>query len=172
MHARSICGICERKTVKAIAILDLIFVGEDSVIVDEDLWRFMKEHLRYNDEEMRKFRENPRNADVLAKNSQILNSTIVVEVVESKNCNSQHEVGDKFVFDGVGNLLTKKSPKKICIYALAQLAQAIFAINELMYAGVDPNKIRFKRAGCFDVGVDCGGWGHIVMEVRVEKRQR
>ena len=142
------------------------------MVVDENLWEFMKDHLRYNDEEMKKFRENPRNTNVLAKSSEILNKTIVVEVVESKNCNSQHEVGDKFIFDGVGNLLTKKSPKKICIYALAQLAQAIFAINELMYAGVDPNEIRFKRTGCFDVGIDCGGWGHIVMEVRVEKRQR
>jgi uncharacterized repeat protein (TIGR04076 family) len=108
----------------------------------------------------------------LAKAGELTNKTIVVEVVESKGCNSQHKVGDKFIFDGAGNLLTKKNPKRICIYALAPLAQGVFAINELVYAGVDPNEIRFKRAGCFDVGVDCGGWGHIVMEVRVEERKR
>jgi len=141
------------------------------VEVDESVWQFMKKHLSYNDEEMKKFRENPRNVDVLAKAPELLNKTIVVEVVESKGCNSQHKVGDKFIFDGVGNLLTKKNPKRICIYALAPLAQAIFAINELIYAGVDPKEIRFKRAGCFDVGIDCGGWGHIVMEVRIEKRK-
>jgi uncharacterized repeat protein (TIGR04076 family) len=141
------------------------------VEVDESVWQFMKKHLGYNDEEMKKFRGNPRNVDVLAKAPELLNKTIVVEVVESRGCNSQHKVGDKFIFDGAGNLLTKKNPKRICIYALAPLAQAIFAINELIYAGVDPN-IRFKRAGCFDVGVDCGGWGHIVMEIRVEKRKK
>ncbi len=141
------------------------------VEVDESIWESMKKHLGYNDEEMKKFRGNLRNADVLAKAPELLNKTIVVEVVESRGCNSQHKVGDKFIFDGAGNLLTKKSPKRICIYALAPLAQAIFAINELIYAGVDPN-IRFKRTGCFDVGVDCGGWGHIVMEIRVEKRKR
>ena len=140
--------------------------------VDESVWQFMEKHLGYNDEEMKKFRENPRNMDVLSKAGELMNKTIVVEVVESKGCNSQHKVGDKFIFDGAGNLLTKKSSKKICIYALAPLAQGIFAINELIYAGVDPNEIRFKRAGCFDVGVDCGGWGHIVMEVRVEERKR
>jgi len=141
------------------------------VEVDESVWQFMKKHLGYNDEEMKKFRGNPRNADVLAKAPELLDKTIVVEVVESRGCNSQHKVGDKFIFDGAGNLLTKKNLKRICIYALAPLAQAIFAINELIYAGVDPN-IRFKRAGCFDVGVGCGGWGHIVMEIRVEKRKR
>ncbi|MDH5450898.1 MAG: hypothetical protein OEX77_08390 [Candidatus Bathyarchaeota archaeon] len=142
------------------------------VEVDESVWQFTKKHLGYNDEEMKKFRENPRNVDVLAKAPALLDKTIVVEIVESKGCNSQHKVGDRFIFDGAGNLLTKKHPKRICIYALVPLAQAIFAINELIYAGVDPNEIRFKRAGCFDVGVDCGGWGHIVMEIRVEKRER
>ena len=140
--------------------------------VDESIWHYMKEHLGYNDEEMKRFRENPRNADVLAKGQELLNKTIVVEVVESKGCNSQHKVGDKFIFDGAGNLLTKKNPKRICIYALAPVAQMIFATNELIYAGADPNKIRFKRAGCFDVGVNCGGWGHIVMEIKVEERQK
>ena len=140
--------------------------------VDESIWHYMKEHLGLNDEEMRRFRENPRNADVLAKGQELLNKTIVVEVIESKGCNSQHKVGDKFIFDGAGNLLTKKNPKRICIYALAPVAQMIFATNELIYAGADPNKIRFKRAGCFDVGVNCGGWGHIVMEIKVEERQK
>jgi hypothetical protein len=41
----------------------------------------------------------------------------------------------------------------------------IFSSNELFYAGVNPNDMRFKRAGCFDVGVQCGGWGRIVLEM-------
>ena len=138
--------------------------------VDENLWKFMQAHLGYDDAEMKKFRANPRNVDVLAKASELMDKTIVAEVVESKNCNSQHRVGDRFIFDGAGNLLTKKNPKRICIYALAELPKFIFAINELIYAGADP-KIRFPRTGCFDVGVACGGWGHIVMEIKVEQRQ-
>jgi len=132
----------------------------------------MQAHLGYSDEEMERFRKNPRNVDVMAKASELMDKTIIVEVVESKNCNSQHRVGDKFIFDGSGNLLTKKNPKRICIYALAELPKFIFAINELIYAGADPNKIRFRRTGCFDVGVACGGWGHITMEIKVEERQK
>jgi len=142
------------------------------VEVDENVWQFVQKHLGYSEEEMKKFRENARNVRVLTKAPELMNKTIVVEVVESKNCNSQHKIGDRFIFDGAGNLLTKKCPKRICIYALAQLPQLIFAANELIYAGIDPNEMLFKRTGCFDVGVDCGGWGHIVMEIKVEKRQK
>lgn len=139
--------------------------------VDEYQWNTMHHHLGYTDEEMDKFRKNPRNEQVLSKAPLLLNKTIVIEVVESQGCNSQHKVGDKFYFDGVGNLLTRLCPKKICIYALSAVKMLIFTSNELLYAGIDPNEMRFKRTGCFDVGVHCGGWGHIVMEIKIEDRQ-
>jgi len=47
-------------------------------------WPFMKKHLGYTSEEMKLFRSNPRNEDV-----------------ESAGCNSQHKIGDRFLFDGV-----------------------------------------------------------------------
>ena len=140
--------------------------------VSEDLWRFMKERLGYTDKEMKIFRQNPMNKDVLSKGESLMNKTIIAEVVDSHGCNSHHRVGDKFYFDGAGNLLTGLCPKRICIYALASVAALIFTSNELLYAGVDPNEMRFKRAGCFDVGVQCGGWGHIVLELRVEERRK
>ena len=140
--------------------------------LDERVWRIFQKHLRYSDEEIKKFRENPRNADVLSQAPALMNQTIVVEVVDSHGCNSQHKIGDKFYFDGAGNLITQLGPKKICAYALSAMAPLIFTSNELFYAGVDPNAMRFKRAGCFDVGVQCGGWGHIVLELKMEDRKQ
>ncbi len=140
--------------------------------IDETTWNFMQKRLGYTDEEMKEFRENPRNENVLFKAPALMKKTIVVEVVESQGCNSQHKAGEKFYFDGAGNLITKLCPKRICIYALSSVSKLIFASNELFYAGVDPNEMLFKRAGCFDVGVQCGGWGHIVMEIRLEDRKR
>jgi len=140
--------------------------------LDERTWKSVQQHLGYNEEEMKKFRENPRNEDVLAKAPALMNKTIVVKVVDSHGCNSQHKVGDKFYFDGAGNLLTKLCPQRICIYALSSIASLIFTSNELFYAGINPNEMRFKRAGCFDVGVQCEGWGHIVMEIGVEDRDK
>jgi uncharacterized repeat protein (TIGR04076 family) len=140
--------------------------------LDEKTWKIFQQHLGYNDAEMKKFRENPRNEDVLTKSPSLMSKTIVAKVVESRGCNSQHKVGEKFYFDGAGNLLTKLSPSRICIYALNSLAGLIFASNELFYAGIEPNEMRFRRTGCFDVGVQCDGWGHIVMEIGVEDRNK
>ncbi len=132
------------------------------------MWRVMKSRLGYTDEEMKAFRDNPRNADVLAKAPALLRKTIVLTVVASHGCNSGHRAGDRLCFDGAGNLLARRSPEKICIYALNAATALIFASNELFYAGVDPNEMRFRRAACFDVGVQCGGWGRVVLELGVE----
>ena len=66
--------------------------------VDETTWDFMQKRLGYTDEEMNAFRKNPRNEEVLFKAPELMNKTIVIEVVESQGCNSQHKVGDKFYF--------------------------------------------------------------------------
>jgi uncharacterized repeat protein (TIGR04076 family) len=134
-------------------------------------WKFIKKRLGYNDEQMKTFRENPRNEDILSKVPILMNKTIIAEVVDAHGCNSKHQIGDKFYFDGAGNLLTKRCPQKVCVYALSAVSPLIFASNELLYARVDPNEMRFKRVACTaDVGLECGGWGRVVMEIRVGDR--
>jgi hypothetical protein len=65
-------------------------------------WKFMKRRLGYTDEEMKKFRENPRNKDIISKVPELNDKTIIAEVIDSHGCNSQHHIGDKFYFDGAG----------------------------------------------------------------------
>jgi uncharacterized repeat protein (TIGR04076 family) len=138
--------------------------------VDERMWKIVQRHLGYSDAEMTRFKEDLRNEDVLSKSAALRDKIIILEVVESHGCNSRHRVGDKFYFDGAGNLLTEMCPKKVCGYSLNAAMMMVFTANEMLYAGVDPNQIRFKRAGCFDVGLECGGWGRIILELRVEDR--
>jgi uncharacterized repeat protein (TIGR04076 family) len=141
--------------------------------LDERTWKGVQQHLGYNDDEMKQFRENPRNEDVLSKTDVMLNKTIVAEIIESHGCDSGHKVGDKIYFDGRGiSLLTKLGPSRICIFALHSVALAMPALAELLYAGINPNEMRFKRFGCPDVGIKCGGWGHIVMELSIEDRNK
>jgi len=132
----------------------------------------IKERLGYSDEELKIFLDNPKNIEILTKSMPLMNKTIVIEVIESHGCNSQHKVGDKLYFDGVGNLLTKLCPKKVCIYALSVLDKLIHSTFELFYAGTDPNEMRFKRASCFDIGLKCGGWGNVIMELKVVDRNK
>ncbi|MBN1881011.1 MAG: TIGR04076 family protein [Deltaproteobacteria bacterium] len=138
--------------------------------ITAEMWDMLQEHLGYTDEQMKMFKDLPRNTDVMVKAPDLMNKTITCTVVDSHGCNSRHRVGETFYFDGVGNLLTKLSPKRICVHALNAMSPLIFTVNELIYAGVDPNDIRFNRLGCLDVGVKCGGWGRIVLEIKVIDR--
>lgn len=135
-------------------------------------WCYMKNHLGYDDEQMEQFKNNPKNKEFLSKAPHLMSKLVVVEVIDSHGCNSRHEVGQKFYFDGLGNLLADKSPRKICIYALNAIVPQIFAITELLRANTNPNEMRFNRAACFDVGVECGGFGRIVVEVKVYDRDK
>jgi uncharacterized repeat protein (TIGR04076 family) len=140
--------------------------------VPEEIWSMMKERLGYTDEELELFKGDPRNPRVLATGMEMAKKTIVFEVVESHGCNSQHRVGTRFFFTGDGNLITKMSPSRVCAFVMPVMSQAIFAIHELWYAGVSPNELRFRRGGCFDVGIRCGGWGHVVLEAKVMDREK
>jgi uncharacterized repeat protein (TIGR04076 family) len=138
--------------------------------VDDKTWQFFQEHLKYSDAEMKQFRDNPVNEAVLSRSAYLANRTIIAEVIEARGCNSLHKAGDKIYFDGSGNLLTGRSPKRICIFLLQPLVQLIYAIHELVYAGVDPDELKFRYAGCFDVGVEHCGWGRVIVKVSVEER--
>src|SRR3972149_2612961 len=93
--------------------------------ISEETWQFFQKHLGYNDEEMALFRANPRNTDILTTGPDLMTKTIVCEGVEAHGCNSQHKAGDRFVFDGAGNLLTAKNPERICMGALLRRGRQV-----------------------------------------------
>ncbi|MFX0081514.1 MAG: hypothetical protein ACFE94_07165 [Candidatus Hodarchaeota archaeon] len=140
--------------------------------MSKETLNFIKSQLGYSDEEMELWLKNPRNKEAILKIPALLQKTIIIEVVDSHGCASLHKAGDKFYFDGPGNLLTKLNPKRVCIYALSEMERLIFAAQELFYADVDPNEMRIKRVGCFDIGLKCGGWGRIILELKVEDRDK
>ena len=137
--------------------------------IDARLLKIIKKRFQYDDEEIELFKNDPRNVELIKRQKELADTKFVLEVVESKGCNSNHRVGDRFYFDFAGNILTDLCPPKICGYSLNSAMMLIFTANEMLYAGVDPDEIRFKRASCFDVGIECGGWGRIVLELKVEK---
>lgn len=97
---------------------------------------------------------------------------LVAEVVKSNNCNSGYKVGDQFVLDAAGNFISKRCPQRLCVYLVSQLALPVALINERFCADVPPEDIHFMRlAHCLDQGVDCKGYGGVMVEVRPEKRR-
>jgi hypothetical protein len=97
--------------------------------------------------------------------------SIQAEVVNSKNCNSGHTVGQILILDVDGNLISKLCPKKICVYLISQLTILVALINERLSEGLEPNDFHFMRyLRCPDTGVDCYGYGEVMLKVQVVSR--
>lgn len=128
-------------------------------------WEAFRQSMGYSPEELQTFRSHPNN-EYVAKHAQRLDKWwIVAEVVESHGCAAGHEVGDKIYFSPHGVLETEKSPSRICLHAFPGLASAVAVMQERIISGLDPAPNLFKHIGCIDVGVQCGGWGHIAFKL-------
>jgi len=139
--------------------------------VNEAVWGIMKDKLGYTEEESKKFENNPRNVKVMKAAEALMNKTIIFEVVKSHGCNIEHKVGDKFYFSAEGYMLAHKGPKKVCPFILPAMARLVWVVQERLYEGLDPQP-SFSFSHCEDVGIDCGGWGRVVIEAKVIDRQR
>jgi len=139
--------------------------------VNEAVWKIMQDKLGYTEEEAKKFKNNPRNVKVMKAAEALMNKTIIFEVVKSHGCNIEHKVGDKFYFSAEGYMLAHKGPKKVCPFILPAMARLVWVIQERIYEGLDPVP-SFNFSHCEDVGIDCGGWGRVVIEAKVIDRQR
>ncbi len=126
--------------------------------------------MDYSDEQLEMIKQNPKFMNLISQARELNKYTVVAEVVESHGCNSGHKVGTKLCFDPFGNMLTKLCPSRVCLYALGPLQLILFHIGEALYAGHDPRKMVFNRCSCFDVGVQCGGWGQIIFDVKIIPR--
>ncbi len=134
----------------------------------EERWRRLQAHLGYSDEELASLRSNPRYRRMVEETPQFMTHKIVAEVVRSHGCHSQLKVGDRIVMNGNGQLIREECPERICIWALAPLAGIVNAVFERFVEQLDPNQLLFDVVHCQDVGPECGGWGQILMKVRVE----
>jgi len=123
----------------------------------------------YSDEEMAQFRQGDPRLRLIERLAQVAaRYSIVAEVVKSCNCNSGYRVGDRFVLDVAGNFLPELCPKRLCVYLLSQLTVPVALINERLSEGLDPNLFHFMpQVRCPDVGVECGGYGEVRLEIKV-----
>ena len=97
--------------------------------------------------------------------------SIEATVVKSKHCNSGHEIGQKIILDVDGNLISKQCPKKMCVYLISQLTIPVALINERLNQDLEPGDFHFMRyVQCPDVGVECLGYGNVMMKIIVVPR--
>ena len=134
------------------------------------VWQHFKEVMDYSDDDLAKFKANPKYIQMM-NTPAFRTHRIVVEVIQSHGCVCRHRVGQRLVLSGNGALIRDECPAIMCIGLVSQLPKIISAIFERFVAGLDPNGILVDTIGCYDVGIDCGGWGKVVAKVHVEGPQ-
>ncbi|HYX05999.1 MAG TPA: hypothetical protein VE912_04625 [Bacteroidales bacterium] len=138
----------------------------------EDVVEQFGRRLKYTHREMVQFLEKGhriRHVERLSKAAPLY--SIEAEVIKSRHCNSGHIEGQKFIMDIDGNFITKHCPKKMCVYLISQLTVPVALINERLSEGLEPNNFHFMRyVRCPDVGVECLGYGKVLLKVQTVSR--
>ncbi|MBI5568563.1 MAG: hypothetical protein HY914_01310 [Desulfomonile tiedjei] len=140
----------------------------------DDIVEEYGKRVQYSDEELKTFRENGHRVRHVERLSEAASHySIVAEVVAARNCNSGHSPGQRFVLDMDGNFITKLCPKRMCVYLVSQLTIPVALVNERLSEGLAPNDFHFMRqVRCPDTGVDCLGYGEVMLKVEVVPRQK
>ncbi len=138
--------------------------------VDEAVWPIIEERLGFTDEELRLFRNLPTNHKMLTTKAMtnIVNTNVVFEVVASRACNTRHKVGEKIYFNAERGMLAHKGPEYICPFLMPVMTRVMHMIQDRIWEGLDdplPSVVRI--GGCDDIGVECGGVGKVLLEVKI-----
>ena len=126
--------------------------------------------LGYTDSLWETWKRNPGNLEMAKWAMDFRKYQLVAEIIHAYGCGAGHKVGDKIIFSG-GELLSKKNPERICFGLLSAISPFVQLVMERVFNGEDPTIIAFPRTHCPDVGVDHGGWGEVILDIKVEKLQ-
>ena len=133
----------------------------------ESITSSIQEFLGFDASEAESFMDNERNRVVLGKIGSLINTRFVFRVIEAKGCGCRHRIGQEICIRGDGVIISDKNADGTCVFLVQAMVPVVFAAQELIYAGLDPGKLFFRHVGCFDVGLSCGGIGHVAVELNV-----
>jgi uncharacterized repeat protein (TIGR04076 family) len=134
-------------------------------------WDAFRQTMSYSEEELVQFRADLRRAYVMQHADRLDTWTIVAEVVASHGCAAGHRVGECFYISPHGLYLSAQGPSAPCLQILVALAPAVAVMQERIVAGLDPEPYLFNHVGCVDVGLSCGGWGHVALRLSAKPSQ-
>ena len=138
--------------------------------VKQEVLEGIREQLGYNDAEWEMWLGDPKNLEIAESAEEFHKWLLIAEVIKSRGCGNGHKVGDRFIFNGNGALVGKEPPGPVCMAALGPILPKMNAIWSGLAAGLEPRKtLLFNKVRCLDIGVENGGWGEVLMQLKLEK---
>ena len=135
---------------------------------DQDYWDGIMKALDYNEEIMGKLSEDQKT--LLEKADELGQWKLIAEVTSCASCSMGHKVGDRYVFEPGGKLLTEECSDPICVWALANMLPFAFMVLDRIVEGIDPDGIHWRSVRCADTTWKHGGVGECVFRVHAEKK--
>ena len=139
---------------------------------DRELLNLAQAAMNYTDEEVEVVKSNPKYLKIFQKTPEILNTEFIFEVDDAHGCACQHRKGQRIRVAADGSIICGQSPDRICVYLINAIGPIVYGAQEFIFAGLDPNELKFTTVGCFDNGVRCGGLGHVSLRFTSRKRYR
>lgn len=140
----------------------MIKKNKNSII--ENRWERVQERLGFTDDELRIFRSNPAHIKTIENGVKFAKMMMVVEVLEANNCVAGYKIGDRFIVDSDGLLVTEKCPQKLCVGAIHAFKILVDRMWQAFFD--DSTEILHNTVCCPDVGVHKGGVGTVTMRIR------
>lgn len=137
-------------------------------MTQEEIWKKNQKALGFTDEQMEVIKNDPKRRKLIEASAQLVRKKVIAEVISAKNCAAGHKPGDRYVIRAAGYLVPEESAKNLCLSALVPLFPFVSVVGERIADGLDPNTMMTDHAGCLDTGFECGGFGRVVMKIRVE----
>lgn len=128
-------------------------------------WKEFQKHMGYSDAELEAFKKDPKKskfAPIMA-DPDILNKTLVVEVVESKGCALGLKPGNRLYLKDGCSILDPERSDPWCTHAMHALYSFTAACHSLMQNGIDPNEMYWDVFACADAGPKYS-WGQVKMK--------
>lgn len=145
-----------------------IAAESDTAQVPEKVWRNIQKITNYSNKELEIFKNQPRTQKIIRRFADLHKASVIFEVKKSHGCVAGHQPGDFFIFIHGGSMDTRNSSPKLCPFLMPPMTRMMWIVQERVWENLDPLPL-YMVGQCDDVGLDCNGWGRVVIEARIMK---
>jgi len=139
-----------------------------SAQIQEAVWQSVQSIMGYSDKEMEIFQNQPRTKKIVSRFENLIKVPVIIEVKKSHGCIAGHKIGDFYIFPRGGFMDTKNSSPQLCPFLMPPMTRIMWILQERVWEGLEPLPL-YAAGQCDDVGLDCNGWGRVVVEARIMK---
>jgi len=134
----------------------------------DSTWRGVQTIMGYSDNELEIFKNQPRTIKIVSRLSGLKEASVIFEVKKVHGCIAGHKKGDFFVFPNAGSMDLQNSSPQLCPFLMPPMTRIMWVLQERVWEDLDPLPL-YASGQCDDVGLDCDGWGRVLVEARIMK---